>query len=170
MSRLIDVSTVDSRALNLKNLLDKVLEKVVEVYEDYNVPLPSRRFWTMGEVAIDCEQLAVSFVQVYLGRPGDQANEPQRCQMPRSAVLTISISRQVPIVGQNGRPPSDDKIQEASEIAAVDAWMFMELINKLDQWKEEEGDFGMGVIATADTSGFDGGFQTTAMQLTIAVP
>ena len=170
MSRLIDVSTVDSRALHLKNLLDKVLEKVVEVYEEYNVPLPSRRFWTMGEAAIDCEQLAVSFIQVYLGRPGDQANEPQRCQMPRSAVITISISRQVPVVGQNGRPPSDDKIQEASEIAAVDAWMFMELINKLDQWKEQEGDFGMGVIATADTNGFDGGFQTTAMQLTIAVP
>ena len=107
---------------------------------------------------------------MYLGRPGDQASEPQRCQMPRSAVLTISVSRQVPVVGQNGRPPSDDKIQEASEIAAVDAWMFMELINKLDQWKEQEGDFGMGVIATADTNGFDGGFQTTAMQLTIAVP
>ena len=170
MGRLIDVSTVDSRALNLKTLLDKVLEKVVEVYEEYNVPLPSRQFWTMGEPAIDCEQLVVSFIQVYLGRPGDEASEPQRCQMPRSAVLTISISREIPVVGVNVKAPTGEKIQEASEIAAVDAWMFMELINKLDQWKEEEGDFGLGVIATADSTGFDGGFQTTAMQLTIAVP
>ena len=170
MGRLIDVSTVDSRALNLKNLLDKVLEKVVEVYEEYNVPLPDRRFLTMGEVAIDCEQLAVSFIQVYLGRPGDEASEPQRCTMPRSAVLVISVSREVPVVGQNGRAPTGERIQEASEIAAVDAWMFMELINKLDQWKEAEGDFGLGVIATADANGFDGGFQTTAMNLTIAVP
>jgi hypothetical protein len=46
--------------------------------------------------------------------------------------------------------------------------MFMELINKLDQW--EPGEFGLGVIATADSSGFDGGFQTTAMQLTMTVP
>jgi hypothetical protein len=86
----------------------------------------------------------------------------------RSAVLTISISREIPVVGVNGKAPTGDKIEEASRIAVVDAWMFMELINKLDQW--EPGEFGLGVIATADSSGFDGGFQTTAMQLTMVVP
>ena len=165
---IVDISGVSAGALNLKNLMDGVLEKTVEVFEDYNVPLPSRQFWTVGEPAIDCEQLAVSFIQTYLGLPGNQASEPQRCQSPRSVVLTISISREIPVVGVNGKAPTGDKIEEASRIAVVDAWMFMELINKLDQW--EPGEFGLGVIATADSSGFDGGFQTTAMQLAMVVP
>ena len=165
---IVDISGVSAGALNLKNLMDGVLEKTVEVFEEYNVPLPSRQFWTVGEPAIDCEQLAVSFIQIYLGLPGNQASEPQRCQSPRSVVLTISISREIPVVGVNGKAPTGDKIEEASRIAVVDAWMFMELINKLDQW--EPGEFGLGVIATADSSGFDGGFQTTAMQLTMTVP
>jgi hypothetical protein len=165
---IVDISGVSAGALNLKNLMDGVLEKTVEVFEEYNVPLPSRQFWTVGEPAIDCEQLVVSFIQTYLGLPGNQASEPQRCQAVRSVVLTISISREIPVVGVNGKAPTGDKIEEASRIAVVDAWMFMELINKLDQW--EPGEFGLGVIATADSSGFDGGFQTTAMQLTMTVP
>jgi hypothetical protein len=165
---IVNIDGVSAGALNLKNLMDGVLEKTVEVFEEYNVPLPSRQFWTVGEPAIDCEQLVVSFIQTYLGLPGNQASEPQRCQSPRSVVLTISISREIPVVGVNGKAPTGDKIEEASRIAVVDAWMFMELINKLDQW--EPGEFGLGVIATADSSGFDGGFQTTAMQLTMVVP
>jgi hypothetical protein len=165
---IVDISGVSAGALNLKNLMDGVLEKTVEVFEEYNVPLPSRQFWTVGEPAIDCEQLAVSFIQIYLGLPGNQASEPQRTQAVRSVVLTISISREIPVVGVNGKAPTGDKIEEASRIAVVDAWMFMELINRLDQW--EPGEFGLGVIATADSSGFDGGFQTTAMQLTMVVP
>jgi hypothetical protein len=165
---IVNIDGVSANALNLKNLMDGVLEKTVEVFDEYNVPLPSRQFWTVGEPAIDCEQLVVSFIQTYLGLPGNQASEPQRCQSPRSVVLTISISREIPVVGVNGKAPTGDKIEEASRIAVVDAWMFMELINKLDQW--EPGEFGLGVIATADSSGFDGGFQTTAMQLTMVVP
>ena len=75
---IVDISGVSAGALNLKNLMDGVLEKTVEVFEDYNVPLPSRQFWTVGEPAIDCEQLVVSFIQTYLGLPGNQASEPQR--------------------------------------------------------------------------------------------
>lgn len=165
---IIDISTVDEYAYNLKNFLDKVLEKTIETFAQYNVPLPDRRYWTMGEPAVDCEQLVVAFIQMYLGLPGDEASQPQRCSVPRSAVLRISLSRQVPVVGVNGRAPSADKIQEASEIAAVDAWMFMELINKLDQW--QPGEFGLGVIATTEASTAEGGFNTMSMQVTLAVP
>ena len=165
---IIDISTVDSDALSLKNLLDGVLDKTVSFFEEYNVPLPSRQFWTMGNVAIDCAQLAVSFTQVYLGLPGDQASQPQRCSVPRSAVLKISLSREIPVVGANGKAPTGDRIQAGSEIAAVDAWVFMLLIKHLDQW--EPGEFGLGVIATAEVSDFEGGFVTTTMQVTMSVP
>jgi hypothetical protein len=166
--QIVNIASVSDDALHLKNFLDKVLDKVVSTYESYNVPLPHRQFWTMGEPAIDCEQLCVSFIQMYLGLPGDQASQPQRCTSPRSAVLSISVSRAIPVVGSNGKAPSGEKIQEGSEISAVDAYMFMELINKLDQW--EPGEFGMGVIATVEAATAEGGFETTKMQVTMVVP
>ena len=165
---IIDISTVDSRALHLKDFLDAVLAKVIDTYEDYNIDLPSRRFWTMGEPAIDCEQLSVSFIQMYLGLPGDQASQPQRVTQPRTAVLSIAVSRQIPVVGNNGKAPTGEKIQEGSEIAAVDCYLFMELMRKLDQWEENE--YGMGVIATVEAGNPEGGYETVRMQVSMVVP
>lgn len=164
----INIAEVSSDALNLKNMMDGILDKVCNVFQSYNVPLPSRQYWTMGQPAIDCEQIVVQFVQMYLGAPGDQASEPQRCHVPRTAVVTIGISRAVPVVGQNGKPPSASKIEEANYIAAVDSWILMQSINELDQW--DDTGYGLGVIATLDTLGPEGGFHTTNLQITLAVP
>jgi len=165
---IVDISGVSSDALNLKLVMDRALEKVESVFQSYDVPLPERRYWTIGAPAIDCAQLVVSFVQSYLGTPGDEASTPQRCHQPRSVVLSISVAREIPTVSQGGRPPSGTTIEEASYISAVDAWVLMESINLFDQW--DEGDFGMGVIATVEGTTPAGGFQVTTMQLTMVVP
>lgn len=165
---IVDISGVDTEALNLKLMLDRALEKVEAVFQSYNVPLPERRYWTIGSPAIDCEQLVVSFVQAYLGTPGDEASTPQRCQQPRSAVISISVAREVPTVGQGGRPPSGQTIEQASYISAVDAWVLLESLNQFDQWDEVGS--GMGVIATVEGTTPAGGFQVTTMQLTMVVP
>lgn len=168
MSPVVDVRIVSEDALNLKNMLDGVLERVTTIYQSYNVPLPSRRYWTMSQPVIDCEQLVVTFVQMYLGSPGAQVSEPQKCHVPRTATLLISVSRELAVVGQNGRPPSGDKIQETSIGSAVDAWVLMESIRLLDQW--DETGFGVGVIATLETAPPEGGYQTVSLQITMAVP
>lgn len=165
---ITDTSGVSEEALNVKSLLDGVLDSIVSVFQSHNVPLPTRQYWTVGEQAIDCEQLTVTLIQLYLGAPGDQASSPQRCNMPRSAVMTVSLAREIPSVGQNGRPPSYEKISQAAEISAVDAWVLMESVNLLDQW--DPGSFGVGVIATVDIPPPEGGFQVVNMQLTVAVP
>jgi len=162
------ISDVTPEALNLKNMMDGVLERVVSVFHSYNVPLPSRQYWTMGNPAVDCEQLVVSFIQMYLGTPGDQASQPQRCNMPKSAVLQISLARPIPTVGQNGRPPADEKIMEGSYISAVDAWVLMDAMKTLDVW--DETSLGMGVIATIDAPTAEGGFQVINMNITMVVP
>jgi hypothetical protein len=164
----IDVLGIDEEALNLKEMLDGVLYRVETTFQSYNVSLPSRRYWTMGLPAIDCEQLTVSLVQMYLGAPGAQVSSPQRCNVPRSATLNVSIAREVPVVGTNGRPPSAEKIEQAGSLAAIDAWVLMQSINQLDQW--DETGYGVGVIATLDTPEPEGGFQTVTMQITMAVP
>ena len=89
----IDVLGIDEEALNLKEMLDGVLYRVETTFQSYNVSLPSRRYWTMGLPAIDCEQVTVSLVQMYLGAPGAQVSSPQRCNVPRSATLNVSIAR-----------------------------------------------------------------------------
>lgn len=165
---IIDTTAIPSDAKNAKDLLDGVLDTIVSVFSSYSVPLPSRQYWTVGEQAIDCEQLTVTLIQIYLGAPGDQASAPQKCNVPRSAVMTVSLAREIPTVGQNGKPPSYDKIAQAAEISAIDAWVLMESINTLDQW--EPGSFGVGVIATVDIPPPEGGFQLVNMQLTMAIP
>jgi hypothetical protein len=168
MTTQIDVTGVSEDATNLRDMMQGVLTRVETIFQSYNVNLPQRRYWMMGQPAIDCEQLVVSFVQMYLGAPGAQVGEPQRCNVPRSATLNISISRETPTVGQNGRPPAPEKITIASELVAIDSWVLMQSINLLDQW--DEYGYGVGVIATLDTAGPEGGFQTTTLTITMAVP
>jgi hypothetical protein len=164
----INKAAVDSDAKNLANLMQEVLDRVVAAYASYSMPLPSRQYWTMGMPAVDCEQVVVSFVQMYVGAPGDEATQPRRCSDPRSATLNVSVSRQVPVVGQNGRPPSADNIESYAEIAAYDAWILLESAAQLDAW--EQGSFGLGVIATVEVQTPEGGYQTAMLTITMAVP
>lgn len=164
----IDFAGVSEDSTHLRDMLDGIIERIGTVFQSHNVGLPSRRYWTMGQPAIDCEQVVVSFVQMYLGAPGDEATTPQRCNVPRSAVLQISISREVPTVGMNGRPPSADKIEQASHMGAIDAYVLMECVREFDMW--DETGYGLGVIATVNVEGPEGGFQTVNMQLTMAIP
>jgi hypothetical protein len=122
----------------------------------------------IGEPAIDCEQVVISFNQMYLGAPGDEASQPQRCNVPRSATVTIYISREVATVGVNGRPPSPEKIQQTSSRSTVDAWVLMETVREFDMW--DGTGYGLGVVANLEISGPDGGFQTVGLQVTMAVP
>lgn len=167
---IVDISGVNPDALNLKNMLEGVLERVESAFQSYNVPLPERRYWTMGLPAIDCEQLVVHFVQGYLGPPGDQAGRPNRCNVVRSASIVISIARELPtIMTQGTKAPSAEKIQKASEISAVDAWVLLQSLNLFDMW-EMEGVFGPGVIATVESGDPEGGFRLISMQITMAIP
>ena len=167
-SQELDLTGVSEDAVHLRDLMDGILERVVATFQSYNVELPQRRYWTMGQPAIDCEQLVVSFLQMYLGAPGDQATIPQRCHVPRTAVVTISVVRSAPVVGMNGRAPAPGSIQNAAEVSAIDSWVLMDSVNQLDQW--DDSGFGLGVIATLETAGTEGGYQTVSMQLTMAVP
>lgn len=171
MSVMIDIDKLDldETALDLVHLMEGILARVVVLYESYGVPVPKRQYWTMTTPAIDCEQLVVYFTQMYLGAPGDEATQPQRCNQPRSAVIEIMVTRPTPSIGPSGQTPSADKIQKASEITAVDAWVLMHSLNLLDQW-DEEGLYGPGVIATVSAGEVSGGFQSVTMQITMAVP
>lgn len=165
----LDLSSISSDAKALAGHLEELLSRVINIYNSYNMPVPERAYWTMGTPVVDCEQLVVSFVQMYVGSPGDEATLPRRCNDPSSATVQISVSRQVPVVGANGRPPSAEDIQLYSNIQAYDAWVLLHSARDLDSW-ETAGGYGLGVIATVETAEPEGGFQTTVLTLTSAVP
>ena len=164
----IDGNGFTEDANRLTAMLDGVLERVETVFQSYNVPLPNRRYWMIGTPALDCDQVVVSFIQMYLGSPGAEVSQPQRCNVPRSATIMIQISRPVPTVGPNGRPPSPEKIQQNSALSTTDAWVLMEALREFDMW--DDTGYGLGVIATLEITGPEGGFQTVGLQLTMAVP
>ena len=56
-SNELDLSGVSEDAVNLRDMMAGVLERVQNVFQSYNVELPNRRYWTMATPAIDCEQL-----------------------------------------------------------------------------------------------------------------
>lgn len=167
---ITNLTGVDSDAAHLANMLQEVLNRVINVYNSYSMPLPSRRYYAFGVPVVDCEQVVVSLIQMYVGAPGDEATEPRRCNDPRTAVLNISISRSVPVAQPNGSAPNADDIQDANQVMAYDAWILMESIKDLDTWGEPAGYPGLGVIATVDADQPEGGFATTRMTVTLAVP
>jgi hypothetical protein len=118
-----------------------------------------------GQEAFDCEQLVVSFQQLYIGPPGDEATAPQRCNSPRSAVLKATVVREIPTNSGKGLAPASNKIEEGSYISAVDAWVLLDCVAFLDQW-ETTGAFGLGVIGTVDVPSPEGGFQAVSATFT----
>jgi hypothetical protein len=98
---IVDITGISEDVTNIVDFMDNVLQRIVDTFESNNVPLPARQYWTVGQTAIDCEQLVVTLIQIYLGPPGDQASSPQRCNMPRTAVMTVTLAREIPVVGQN---------------------------------------------------------------------
>lgn len=165
----LDLSGVDEEAFNIVNMLDGILDRVVSTFQSYSIPLPSKRYWTVGQASIDCEQLAVTLVQGYIGPPGEQASSPQRCISPRSVTVLITIAREIPTMSVNGRPPTAQKIIDGAKIGAIDAWALLQSINLLDQWDGDNG-YGLGVIGSVDVPPPEGGYQLITLELTMGVP
>jgi hypothetical protein len=169
MTNNLDLSGVSEDAKALAEYLEEVLTRTINIYNSYGLPVPDRRYWTMADPVVDCEQLVVSFIQMYIGSPGDEATLPRRCMDPRSATIHIQIARPVPTVGASGKAPSAATIQEYSQLQAYDAWALIQSAAELDAW-ETSGGFGLGVIATVETSEPEGGFQSTTLTMTSAIP
>lgn len=158
-------------ALSIASMMDDILARIVTGFANAGVELPDRQYWTLGQPAADCEQLVVSFMQAYVGPPGDEANEPQTCNSPRTAQLDIQILRCIPApLGPRAKAPTAEAIQAASVALVTDAWVLLDLACTLDTWDGDLMGRGMGVIATVDAGEAQGGFQGPTMHLTVAIP
>lgn len=142
-----------------------VLESIVGYYELKDYPLPERRYIAMNSVAHDCEQLTVAFQQLYVGPPGNQLEEPMKCESPRSIVLQIQLVRCVPVVQVRGTAPTAEQITDSTLQMARDSWMILEgamLAPPVVNW--------LGAIADVAVTEPSGGFQAVQLNMVLSVP
>lgn len=158
---------ISDDAKTLMNQMERILDAVIGVYEQHGIPLPARRYWMMGStVPEDCEQVVVSFIQAYLGVPGDSAADAQQCNQPRTGVFNVHVTRNYPI-GEVGKAVPADQIIEASKWAAIDSNVLIWALNDLNV--AQDGYSGPGVIATVNVAPPSGGVQTTVLNISMMI-
>lgn len=166
---ITSIAGVSDDALSLKNFMDAVIYRLVDRFDHHNVPLPSKRYWKVGAPVIDCEQLVLSVDSMFLGNPGNEMQQPVRCNSPRSVTFRAMIARQIAMPDNRGNEPSGSKQQEASEILAVDMWVLLDAVAHLDGW-DVVGAFGLGVSGEVQFEEPQGGYQVITATFSVAVP
>jgi hypothetical protein len=154
-----DVEDYQRLAAFLVNLRDTI----IATFESYEIDIPARRIITMGLPPYDCEQLTVSLIQMYYGLPGAQAQTPQRCDGPITAVVAVQVLRAIPLGDMSGNPPKPEDATNSVLAQVTDAWALMRSLAALDE-------FGLGVIADVVSAEPQGGYDGPVLTLTMAVP
>lgn len=110
-----------------------VLAAVVDGYAAEGVALPARQFVPPGLPAYDCDLLAVQLVRTF-GHGGSLAAEVLEPQTPaaghalRGAAFDIHLIRCVPVVNDDGTPPSTILEETAAEVILTDAQLLLNVI------------------------------------------
>ena len=149
---------------SLPAYLEHVLDTVVGVFEQADVPLPERKYWQVGGVIADCAQLTVHLSQVYKGLPGEDPNMAQRCGSFRTAVMSVQLFREIP-VGNGKQPPTPESLMEKAVPPAVDAWLLLDAAEAVDAAGLETG-----VISELNVIEPSGGLVGWNMTLSAPIP
>jgi len=150
------------------NALEVVLESINGVYSSAGVELPTRQLLTVGgpgEEPHDCEQVTVSFDQLYSGPPGEQAQVPARCESPRTAVVVVEVVRCLPISKNPRQLLSTAEITDFAMLQMKDAWLLMDA-----GLKTGEALAFTGALADVTAGPASGGYQAMVMNLIIGIP
>lgn len=159
MTDLLEVPDTEVTGAVMQNLLDKIRA----VFEQADVSLPERQYLAVGRTAHDCEQLTVSFQQMYLGAPGVRVDQPVKCNSPRSVVLTVQLVRCVVMPVGRSTTPDAAKTTDRTLSRVTDAWLLMDAVTQaLDDFL---GIFGEVVITDPQAE-----YQAVVLNVTVGVP
>lgn len=144
-------------------LLQDVLQAVNDTWIEAGIDLPARQYIHLGAAAMDCEQVTVQLLQVFLGSPGVPPGTAVKCESVRSAMIRINIIRKAPTLGQRGQVPDADALSDAAITFSRDLWLLLTAISKLDR-------VGGGVLADVEPIDPQGGYAGAGLNLTITIP
>lgn len=156
--------------MDIYNAAESILEQIEGVFAEAGVDLPARKFITLGgqgDVAYDCVQLSVSWDQSYSGTPGDQSQEPSKCDSIHSGAFVVELVRCIPTSKATNTkitPPPVTAINAAASSMMRDA----NLLFQAGMQACEYTVFGAGLV-DVNASAPNGGFQAIIMNVTMSV-
>lgn len=144
-------------------LMQNVLDKILALFEYEDVSLPDRQYLAVGRTAHDCEQLTVSFQQMYLGPPGARADQPVRCHSPRSVVLTVQLVRCIVMPTGRSTTPNATATTDRTLSRMKDAWLLMDAVT-------QSLDDNLGIFGEVVVTDPQGEYQAIVLNVTVGVP
>jgi hypothetical protein len=146
----------------IPKFVDQAMRDITAHYETkVNVPLPARRYWTIGQTAHDCEQMALAVQQMFLGT-AEVPLEITQCSGPRGLTFTVEVVRCVPTMDNRGKPPPGEAIEMASIHPVIDMEIMLDLAQYFDP-------FLTGVIVNVDPIPAQGGFHGAICTYTVTL-
>lgn len=167
----------DVRSMSIYDAMDFILESVNVEFAANGISLPSRQylaFGTEGETVHDCEQVTVSFAQMYNGTPGMQEQTPTRCDSPRTGVFIVEVVRCIPLFasrtsGGKGTSkygaPSAQELTEKTKMQTQDAYVLMDA-----GLKAAESLSHFNGISDVSPGPISGGYQATVLTIITGIP
>jgi hypothetical protein len=155
------------------NLAVHILDTVNDTFAAAGVALPSIQMITLGgqgATAQLCEQVSVSVEEMYSGTPGDQAQEPVRCDAPKSASFAVELVRCLPTGITRGRStplPAGEDASKQTEVA-LERMLDMQLLMDAGMNACAGTWFETGIV-TISAAPPQGGFQALVMAITTVV-
>lgn len=114
-------------------LAQHILDTINGTFAEAGVTLPAVQMIVLGGQGTNaqlCEQLSVSAEQMYSGIPGNQAQDPVRCDAPKTVSYGVELVRCAPTGTVRGRstplPAAEDAAQQST--VALERMLDMDLL------------------------------------------
>jgi hypothetical protein len=141
---------------------DQAMKDIAEHYAvKVNIPLPERRYWTIGQTAHDCEQVVLAVQQMFIGT-AEAPLEVSPCSGPRGLTFTLEILRCVPTLDNRGNAPAGEKIEVASVNPVIDMEIMLDLAVYFDPYLT-------GVLVNVDPVPAEGGIHGAICTYTVSL-
>lgn len=108
------------------DMAEEILDAVRSVYTTNGLTLPARQLLAPGGIVDDCDQVAVSFIRLFSGRPGAEVTDPEQCGFARSAEFTVRLTRCITVVTDDGRLPNAAAVTADARELYRDAWVLFQ--------------------------------------------
>lgn len=145
-------------------IMENIVDSIVQVYTDAEESVPDRHVLSVGLAPHDCEQINVSLDQLYIGGPGDQAEQPMRCEAPRTVSFTVQIVRCIPTPVSRAASVTPEAQGLSTQQLATDFWLLLEGL-----MAAEAVQF-LGALADVTASPPSGAYQAVQSSFVVGIP
>lgn len=145
-------------------IMESIVESIVQVYSDAGEAVPDRHVLSVGSAPHDCEQINVSLDQLYIGGPGDQAEQPMQCESPRTVSFTVQIVRCIPTPKSRSASVTPEDQGLSTQQLATDFWLLLEGL------MASEAVTYLGALADISATPPQGAYQAVQANFVVGIP